>query len=486
MTDKISDNDNAKPDADPVPTLLAKPDAKPAPPAPATPTSPTPATPKSGRGVAWLALLVGLGAGGGSGYLWYLWQQDQVVQADRLKAAIKQAIDQRDPAFKALEAQVKELQALKAGIDQVRAENQNLKGQIIGLTGDLQPLKNAMELQKGESDVIKSEIKLVREAQTTHQTTLEQHKTGIQTQWQEQQNRLAALDTQIKNLKLSHSGIADNLETVKTVAAQGGDLNAFPLAEVDYLLRLADAKLKLERNVPTARLALDVAQQRLKAVNERSLDAVQTMLAEAIASLRGVQLPDLVALAHKLAEMEKEVGGLPVKIDSGTPDVKNRVKPAATVAVSTDAQRSWWDRSTEAVWNQFKDIVVIRRVRSEAPPLIAMEEEFFLRQNLRLELESMRMALLRGDAQSYQDSYSLVRQWTETYFDVQNAGVMAFLSQLQALQTVQFNPYIPDLAGLNKAFNEALTRRQPVRAVLKTPAAATSDPKPAATEGAQP
>ncbi|MCC6136741.1 MAG: uroporphyrinogen-III C-methyltransferase [Candidatus Contendobacter sp.] len=480
MTDKTSDNSNAKPDAKPAPASLAKPDAKPAPPVPVPP-----AAPKSGRGVAWLALLVGLGAGGGSGYLWYLWQQDKVVQADQLKAAIKQAIDQRDPAFKALEAQVKELQALKAGIDQVRTENQNLKSQIIGLTGDLQPLKNAMELQKGESNVIKSEIKLVREAQTAHQTTLEQHKTGIQTQWQEQQTRLAALDTQIKNLKLSHSGIADNLETVKTVAAQGGDLNAFPLAEVDYLLRLADAKLKLERNVPTARLALDVAQQRLKAVNERSLDSVQTMLAESIASLRGVQLPDIVGLAHKLADMETEVSGLPVKIDSGTPDVKNRFKPAATVAVSTDAQRSWWDRSTEAVWNQFKDIVVIRRVRSEAPPLIAMEEEFFLRQNLRLELESMRMALLRGDAQSYQDSYSLVRQWTETYFDVQDARVTAFLSQLQALQTVQFNPYIPDLAGLNKAFNDALTRRQPIRAVLKTPAVA-ADPQPAVTEGAQP
>ena len=488
MTDKTSDNGNAKPDAHPTPALLAKSDAHPTPallakPAPPAPATTTPAAPKSGRGVAWLALLVGLGAGGGSGYLWYLWQQDRVAQTDRLKVAIKQAIDQRDPAFKALEAQVKELQAFKAGVDQVRSENQNLKSQLIGLTGDLQPLKNAMELHQGENEVIKSEIKLVREAQTTHQTALQQHKAGTDQQWQDQQNRLAALDTQIKNLKLSHSGVADNLETVKTVVAQGGDINAFPLAEVDYLLRLADAKLKLERNVPVARLALDVAQQRLKAVNERSLDQGETMLAEAIASLRGVQLPDIAGLAHKLADMEEEVGGLPLKIDSGTPDVKNRVRPAVTVAVSADVDRAWWDRSIEAVWNQFKDIVVIRRVRSEAPPLIAIEEEYFLRQNLRLELESMRMALLRGDAQSYQDSYGLARQWTEAYFDAQDARVTAFLSQLQALQTVQFNPYLPDLAGLNKAFNDALTRRPPIRAVLKTPAA---DPTPAATEGAQP
>ncbi len=477
MTDKKPDNDTLLPDAKPAPALLAKADAKPATAAPRVAPAP-----KSGRGVAWLALLVGLGAGGGSGYLWYLWQQDQAAQADRLKTAIKQAIDQRDPAFKALEAQVKELQTLKAGVDQVRTENQNIQGQILGLTGDLQPLKNEMELYKGENQVIKSEMALVREGQAAHQTTLQQQKEALDRQLQEHQGQIAQMDTQIKNLKLSDSGLAENLETVKTVAAQGGDLNAFPLAEVDYLLRLADAKLKLERNISVARLALDVAQQRLKAVNESGLAPVQTMLAEAIASLRGVQLPDFAGLAHKLADLEKDVSGLPLKIDSGAPDIKNRVKPATTVTLSTDAERSWWDRSAEAVWNQFKDIVVIRRVRSEAPPLIAMEEEFFLRQNLRLELESMRMALLRGDAESYQDSYALVRKWTETYFDVQDARVTAFLGQLQALQTVQFNPYIPDLAGLNNAYREALTRRQPIRPVLKTPV----DPKPAAAEGAQP
>ena len=478
MTDKKSDNGNPTPDAKPAPALLAKSDAKPA----STPTPKPPTVPGSGRGVAWLALLVGLGAGGGSGYLWYLWQQDQVAQADRLKAAIKQAIDQRDPAFKALEEQVKVLQGLKAGVDQVRAENQNIQSQILALTGDLQPLKNAMELHNGENQVIKSEMKLIREGQAAHQTTLEQQKAALDKQLQEHQARLTQLDTHIQNLKLSHRGMADNLETVKTVAAQGGDVNAFPLAEVDYLLRLADAKLKLERNLPAARLALDVAQQRLKAVNESSLAPVQTMLAEAIASLRGVQLPDIVGLAHKLADLEKEVSGLPLNIDSGVPDIKDRVKPSATATVSADAERSWWERSAEAVWNQFKGIVVIRRVRSEAPPLIAMEEEFFLRQNLRLELESMRMALLRGDALSYQDSYNLVRQWTATYFDPQDARVTAFIGQLQALQAVQFNPYIPDLAGLNQAFTEALTRRQPIRPVLKTPV----NPQPAATEGAQP
>ncbi len=473
MTDPKPDNGNTKaPPVELTPALTLKPDAKAAP------------APKSGRGVAWLALLVGLGAAGGSGSLWYLGQQDQAAQANRLQQAIKQAIAQQGTELQALKSQIQDLQALKTGFEQARADNQALKEQLLGLSGDLQPLKNAVELVKGESDVIKGEIKLVREGQDAHKTMVQKQKDELDQQIQAQQDRLAKLDEYIQNLKLSQSGMAENLETVKTVAAKGGDVNAFPLAEVDFLLRLADSKLKLERNVASARLALDAAQQRLKTVNESSLASVQTMLTEAIASLRGVQLPDISALAHKVVEMEKEVGGLPVKIDSGVPDIKNRVKPSTQVTLSADGERSWWDRSTEAVWNQFKDIVVIRRVRSEAPPLIAMEEEFFLRQNLRLELESMRMALLRGDAQSYQDSAELVRKWTETYFDAQDARVTAFLNQLQALQAIQFNPYIPDLTGLNQAFRDALNHRQPVRSVMTTPAAA--EQKPAPTGEAQP
>jgi uroporphyrin-3 C-methyltransferase len=484
MTEKKSDLGNAKtppatkvppvePAPTPTPTLTPALDAKPAP------------KTKSGRGLAGFALLVALGTAGGGGYLWYLWQQDRATQASRLDQAIQQAIARRDPEFQALKAQVQQLQGLKAGLDQMRSTNQELKEQLLGLAGDLQPLKNAMELQKGENEILKGEMKLLREGHDAHKTSVQQQAAELDNKIQEQQGRLAKQDEQLQNLRLSHSGLTEQLETVKIVASQGGDVNAFPLAEVDYLLRLADAKLKLERNVAAARLALEVAQQRLKAVNESSMASVQTMLGEALASLRGVKLPDLSAMAHKVAEMQQEIGGLPVRIISGVPDIKNRVKPAASIAVSDDAKRSWWDRATEAVWNQFKDIVVIRRVRSEAPPLIAMEEEFFLRQNLRLELESMRTALLRGDAEAYRDSYDLVLDWTQTYFDPQDERVAAFLAELKALQAVEFNPYIPDLAGVNQAFREAMSQRQPIRSISKTPAVVPGESAAASGE-AQP
>ncbi|HPF57195.1 MAG TPA: uroporphyrinogen-III C-methyltransferase [Candidatus Competibacteraceae bacterium] len=457
----------------------------------ATPAAaPTP-TPKSGRGLAAFALLMALGAGGGSGYLWYLWQQEQATQTTRLDQAIKQAIAQRDPEFQALKTTVGELQALKGPIDQnknaisqLRTGDQNLKEQLLSLTGDLQPLKNAIELQKGETEIAKSEIKLLRESHETHKNLAQQEKQALGAQIQEQETRLAQLNEHLKNLQLSHNGLADHLETVKLIASKGGDTNAFPLAEVDYLLRLADTKLKLEHNVDAARLALSAAQQQLKTVDEKRLAPVQTMLSEAIATLNGVRLPDINALAHKLVEMEKQIDGLPLKLDSGVPDIKNRVKPATTVTLSDDTERPWWDRTSEAIWHQFKDIVVIRHQRTEAPPLIAREDEFFLRQNLRLELESLRTALLRSNAQAFQDSYGQVRDWTENYFDTADPKVTAFLAELQALQAVQFNPYIPDLTGLRQSFQEFITQRQPIRTMR--PASAGSSASKAASLPVEP
>jgi uroporphyrin-III C-methyltransferase len=442
--------------------------AEPDPPAAPDPVPAAPARSSGGRGLASLALLVALGAGGGSGYLWYLWRQDQAHQASRLDQALKQALAQPNPELQALQSQMQQMQALKTALDEVRAENQAIKGQVLGLTGDIQPLKNAMTLHNGENDIIKGEINLLREALEAHKTSVQKQHTELGAQWQEHQDRLARQTEQINNLQLSHNGLAEHLETVKTVAAKGGDVNAFVLAEVEYLLRLADAKLKLERNLPTARLALDVAQQRLKAVNESAMAPVQAMLTEAIASLRGVQLPDLTALSHKILQMESEVADLPLRINSEVPDIRNRVKPT-TATISTDTSQPWWSRAGQTIWSQFKEIVIIRRGRGEAPPLIAVEEEFFLRQNLNLEMESMRMALLRGDAKAYQDANELVRKWTNTYFDVEDTRVATFINELNVLQTVQFNPYIPDLTGLNQAFRDLLTQRHPIRTVLKPP-----------------
>ena len=437
--------------------------------------APPPPKPKSGRGLAGLALLLALGAGGASGYLWYLWQQEQLAQTSQIGQAVRQALAPQATQLADLQQQIKNLQALKDEFEKARAANQTLREQLLGLTGDVQPLKNTLELQKGESGVLRNELKLLRESQETARSALEKQQQGLETGLQAQDDRLKQLDERLKNAQLAYNGLAESLDGLKITAAKGGDVNAFPLTEVDYLLRLADHKLSLERNLPTARQALEVAQKRLKVVDEAALTAVQTMLTEALGSLRGVKLPDLSALAHKLIEMREQVATLPLKVEVTTAS-RNPQDPPAEPAASTDSTQPWWDRASDLAWKEFKELVIIRRTGSQALPLIALEQEFFLRQNLLLELESMRMALLSDNAASYQDSLKLVNEWVNTYFNTQHTQVTDFQEQLKALGAVQFNPYIPDLSGLTQAFHQAMARRQPVRAISPPASAASATP----------
>jgi uroporphyrin-3 C-methyltransferase len=294
-------------------------------------------------------------------------------------------------------------------------------------------------------------------------------------QQSEAETRLAS---RLENIQLGLSGLRRTVEAVKEVAAEGGDVNAFALSEVEYLLRLADHKLRLEQDIPSASEALTAASDRLATVNENAFNAVKRMIAENIASLRGVELPDRSAMAYKLAEMATGVDELRLLNDMKLDELTDRVKPnIAQGQAVADSEGPWWEQFSTTAMGHLKDMLKVRpygKEPSSSPPLIAVEEEYFLRQNLRLQLEAMRIALLNEDAANFQASDQLARNWLRAYFDVNDPKVASLLSELEALQKLKFNPYVPDISPTLQAFLEIMERRSPVRSVAV----------PAATEAA--
>ncbi len=448
----------------------AKPrEAEPAPPKPpAGPAAPAPQPPGSsggGKGLAIFALLIALAAAGGSGYLWYLWDQERRAQADEasvLDARIKSALSPREADLQSLKQQ---FTAHKSVTEQLQSSAQSLQSDLATLQSEFQVVKEGLAAQEGDAQVWKQQLQAL-------QTQVKAHNDQIARQQSQQASALQLLTTRADNMQLAQSSLLNSLDEMKLIAARGGDVNALPLAEVEYLLRIADHKLKFQQDVPAAITALTAAQTRLQAIGEKDFAPVAQMIAENIASLRGVKLPDRPALARKIIDMGRQVDSLPLRQDLQLADLKARVKPKVGDAeAAAQAEGAWWERASAAAWAQLKDIVVIRHERSTAPPLMAMEEKFFLRQNLRLELEAMRAALMMGDGANYQESDNIARDWVETYFNAEDPGVAAFLTELQSLQALQFNPYIPDLSGTLRAFHEVMERRAPVRSALPAPAA---------------
>ncbi|NJN48292.1 MAG: hypothetical protein HC808_19465 [Candidatus Competibacteraceae bacterium] len=364
-----------------------------------------------------------------------------------------------------------EVEIHKGGVDIQKTDTQNLIAHVRSLQTDIQNLQNesqalkgAMETEKGDTQITKTATKALQDQTQVLTGNLQALQDKLADAIKERQKSLADIDNRIQNVQLAQRNLLTTLDNVKAVAGGGGDLNAFTLSEVEYLLHLAEDKLKLQSDINSALETLQIAKARLATVEENAFANIRNMLEDNIASLKGaaLDLPDRSALAHKIVEMEQRLPTLPLRTDVQLAELKEKVRPRLAEGDIANADENWLKQFGDVAWEQFKDIVTIRRERSSGPPLVAIEEEFFLYQNLRLELEAMRMSLLAGDATSFEDAGKITHDWLETYFDTSNEQVSAFLAELTTLRSIKFNPYIPDIANTLRAFEEVMERRQPI------------------------
>nr|NIR27959.1 hypothetical protein [Gammaproteobacteria bacterium] len=91
--------------------------------------------------------------------------------------------------------------------------------------------------------------------------------------------------------------------------------------------------------------------------------------------------------------------------------------------------------------------VVVRRTDQPVAPLLPPESEFFLYQNLRLQLESSRLALLHGEPEAYRDHLHTARDWVKSYFDTEAAPTRAMLNKIGELAALEIRPELPDISG---------------------------------------
>ena len=79
--------------------------------------------------------------------------------------------------------------------------------------------------------------------------------------------------------------------------------------------------------------------------------------------------------------------------------------------------------------------------------LISPDAEFFLRNNVALQLQSARLALLRGEQavfeQALDDTSALITQ----YFDGESAAVVGALETLTEVRNTVLRTAVPDISG---------------------------------------
>lgn len=270
---------------------------------------------------------------------------------------------------------------------------------------------------------------------------------------------LADMARQLDTMRTQASADKINVEELQlrlthamqqVTAQQQASRKDWLLAEVEYLLRLANQRVLMEKTADGALKLLKSADNILKETDDVTIYEVRKALAADIAALEAVPKTDTEGVFLKLGALNAQVNQLKL-----VPVSEQREIPELLKELTPDTVSESWTAGMKASWNKALDklnsLIVIQHRDEKIEPLLSPRETFYLQQNLHLMLEQAQMALLQRKQSAYDSSLSKAQQWTGEFFNPKDATTQALIRGIEELKAVQVSPEMPDISGsLNK------------------------------------
>ena len=210
------------------------------------------------------------------------------------------------------------------------------------------------------------------------------------------------------------------------------------LAEVEYLLRLANHRLRLERDADGATELLSSADEILADIDDFAFHDVRALLAEEMAALLAYEGADVQGVVLKIGAIGGLLDQLPLRLPEYAAVDRAQTVPAADPAPSAFA----------ALLERLEGLVRFRRHDAGTRrPLLSPEEVVYLEQHLRLALERAQLAALRADQAIFAASLTAARDWLEEFVDPSRDAVATVRRELDVLLAVDLATTPPDISG---------------------------------------
>ncbi|MEM7218243.1 MAG: uroporphyrinogen-III C-methyltransferase [Pseudomonadota bacterium] len=309
---------------------------------------------------------------------------------------------------------------------------------IRGVESSAQAASAALESRAGE---LRSEIEAAVAAQQSAAASLRDELTDQQ-----------------DNLEAAQAALAESLSD--NLAAQPPTDREWKLAEAEYLLRIANHRLLMERDAQTAGQLLGAADQIFAELGDFSLYDVRARLADEMLSLKALSDTDLQGLYLQLEALKNNLEALPLRLPAY---MQANVAPQESLAQAVeDAEPVTTDNWVDSLLGGLGNFFEYRRLsggETEAP-LLSPDQSAFLEMNLRLMLERAQLAMMRRNQVVYEASLSSAADWVSRYLDTEVEAVAETSRQLESLLTVQLEQDLPDISGSLRALQSVSRGRE--------------------------
>jgi uroporphyrin-3 C-methyltransferase len=282
---------------------------------------------------------------------------------------------------------------------------------------------------RDREDATRDRVQLLETTNTALRTELSgnaEREAQIRAEQQLQWQTLANLPQQVRELSTSQEELRARSERPQ---------RAWSRAEAIYLVELAQRRLSFDRDLPTAVVALELADARLASLHDASLQPVRERIARDLQALRAVPDPDRAGLVARLSAIEAQIGHLPLK----------GFLVGQRMEVEADQAPSFLKRLWQSVATAFDRMVSVRRVDDSHSEIVALEEQALRRQHLSLLTFTAKHAVMRSDQASFKSALTEMQSWLAQYFN-ESTAVDAATQDIAAMRAVDLAPVLPDIS----------------------------------------
>jgi uroporphyrin-III C-methyltransferase len=265
---------------------------------------------------------------------------------------------------------------------------------------------------------------LARQSQDAGSNAIEARALAKQAQElaRETATRQAVLDTRLGEVALQRSQVEELIQTM----SRSRDENM--LVDIESSLRVAQQQAQVTGSVEPLLAALRGADQRLERGGQPRLARVRAAVLRDIDRIKSAPVTDVPGLLARLDEAARQIDELPVA---------NAVSTAASAPgrrQDAPARLSWWKQALADVGDEARKLVRVSRIDQPEAVLLAPEQAFFLRENLKLKLLNARLALLSRQTDAARADTAAAAAALHKYFDANSRKTQNVAVQLQQVQ----------------------------------------------------
>jgi uroporphyrin-3 C-methyltransferase len=237
------------------------------------------------------------------------------------------------------------------------------------------------------------------------------------------------------------------------------------LSEVEQVLSTASQQLQLAGNVQGALIALQNADRSLARSDKPQFIIVRRAIAADMEKLKATPAVDLAGVAVRLDSVIAQVDTLPllsdekpllpapVRAQRTQQHTQQQTAPAVSQGIG-ERMLATWRNWSEEMWDDVRQLIRVRSVNTPEALMLSPDQNYFVRENLKLRLLNARLALLSRDETTFASDLAAAQQTLDKYFDTRARSTQQAQAALRQVQANNLAIEMPTLAdSLNAVRN---------------------------------